>query len=68
MVETMMSKVEGFLPVISLQGFLPTEESGSAVALELQRAILTLLAHNRIWKDHERLLDASANHPRRFFC
>lgn len=66
MAETMKSTVEGFLPVISLQGFLPMEESGSAVVLELRREIPTSLAHNRTRKDHEWLPDASVNHPRRF--
>ena len=39
---------------------LPTEESGSAVALELRRALPTSLALNRSRKDHGQFPDAQA--------
>jgi hypothetical protein len=45
----------GVLTMIEEVASLPTEESGSAVALELWRAVAASLAHNRTRKDHERL-------------
>jgi hypothetical protein len=50
----------GFLLRIMAQRRLPTEESRSAVALELRRALPTSLALNRSRKDHRQFLDAQA--------
>jgi hypothetical protein len=66
-IQALANTEQRFSPAIEEVASLPTEERGSAAALELRRAIAASLAHNRTRKDHERLLNASANHPRRFW-
>jgi hypothetical protein len=50
----------GHLPAIEEVASPPTEKSGSAVALELRRALPTSLALNRSRKDHGQCPDAQA--------